>query len=586
MTLRATVIGLTLGLVALAPRATHAESGSCDPGSTPRLVIVNNCDDAVWTVVTPPGSPQQVAVAGQWDWITPYVTKERVIDTGGTGSMAKGASLLTVTRDPNPGLVKGNKILVRGAGPRGDLTAIVADVSGRNITLDASASTAVTSAAIWFYDRQAGFQIPAGQRQSLCVPDKGAPSGNFRFFMGCPTLRADNDPFTLEGCVIGAAQGDAAAINTLFEPSFGCVPPLTGAQCAFNAAENTGDCQSNPSATTCGPLTATDFFDISAVDGYTFPMRIDVVPPDGGRCDSSAKDASMLDLASCPTETADTFFSTDTDQQGKIAGGVSLLTQDDKYLKSCVAPYKWFGSTQLGAPRNTTLTNAACSPGTCNSASYYAGHGCDNTTCLSNGPCLYCPGGSGPQQKVGPKQNGTLAIQNTNFVQRLRALGYTGYTWQYDDGIGGQACTAGAQMTLTLCPAGGSRQPYRKDQLWKASSTTGECTADGVGTADGQSTFASLFDCQRATMQYTCIDRTSTDPFKLPVGIWAADPTATLHPTAHSQTYAGFQALQRLVCENFTVNVPASPEFGGGSNLSVPNCTYKSAADKVCPGGS
>jgi hypothetical protein len=554
-------------------------ASDCAPGATARLSIVNHCADAAWAVVTPPGNPQQVAVAGQWDWIKPYVTRENVINTGGTGSIAKdNLRTLTIVVPPNPFPVPGNKLKIIGAVTRGDHSSIVTRVSGNVITLEQPADLPVTGAAIWYYDRQAAFQIAAGARQELCVPDKGAPSGNFRFFMGCPSLAADTDPFnTRGGCLIGAAYGDAAGINTLFEPSFGCVPPLSGAQCAFNASENTDACRTNPSATTCGPLTATDFFDISAVDGYTFPMRIDV---QGERCDSPSKDASMLDLASCPTETAATLFSTDAGQQGQIAGGVSLLTQSGDALKSCAAPYKWFGSTQLGSPTNRTLTNALCTPGNCNSASYYAGDGCDNTTCLSNGPCLYCPGGSGPQQKVGPKQNGTLAIQNTNFVQRLRALGYTGYTWQYDDGIGGQACAAGARMTLTLCPSGG--RPYQRSQLWRYSASTGTCVTDGTtGTPDGKQTFGSLFDCQSTKMRYTCTDLTASDPFKLPVGIWAADPKATLANTG--LTYAEFQRQQQLVCENFTVDVPQSPQFVGGQHLTVPNCTYKTPAGTVCP---
>jgi len=54
---------------------------------------------------------------------------------------------------------------------------------------------------------------------------------------------------------------------------------------------------------------------------------------------------------------------------------------------------------------------------------------CDNAH-----PVTSWPSGSGPQQTVGPKGDGTYAIQNTNWAQQLFALGYGGYTWQYGDG--------------------------------------------------------------------------------------------------------------------------------------------------------
>jgi hypothetical protein len=585
--MRAWTVGMitaiaALSLAALPPGAADARrppggpKPTCDPGSTARLTIVNQCADNLWVVITAPGAPAQVAVRAQWDWVDAYVTHENVIDTGGIGSINRASPrTLTVTKQPNPALVPGMKIKILKGARGGDLITTVASVSSNAVGL-ADAGVPVTDAPIWFFDGQKAFSLAAGSSRHLCVPDKGAPSGNFRFFMGCPSLADDTDPFnTTAGCVIGSAFGDGAGINTLFEPSFGCVPPLRGAQCAFNASS----CSGEPSAATCDPLSATDFFDISAVDGYTFPIRVGSV---GSGCSAPSKDASMLDLASCPTETSATLFSTDSAQQALIeAHGIRLLTQDATHLKSCAAPYKWFASTGLGSPQNPTLTVPSCPAGAgCNSVSYYAGAGCDNTSAALN-----CPGGSGPQQKVGPKRDGTLAIQNTNFVQQLRALGYTGYTWQYDDGIGAQTCDAGAQMTVTLCPSGSSPKPYQKNALWRWSASTGACTTDGTtGAPDGHTTFGALFACQAATMQYTCTDLTAADPFELPIGVWAANAAATLSPTALSRTYARFQSEQQLVCEDTPeLTIPASPEFSGGT-VTVKNCTYYADSSKhVCP---
>lgn len=588
------------------------QARKCAPGSQPRLTIVNHCDDPVWAVMTAPGTPSQVAVAAQWDWMDPHLTHRYFVTTGAQGSIALHSRSLTMnaTPAPNPTLVKGMIITVVGAGPSGtDLTTKIDKVDSDAITLAKKAKTAVTNTPVSYYASQGAFSIKTNRATTVCVPDKGAPSGNFRFFMGCPALGdADTDPFNASGCVIGSASGDLSGINTLFEPSFGCIPPLSGSDCAFNASDSAPKCQADPNGANCGPLSETDYYDISAVDGYTFALRVDATPPRGGTCSALSKDASMLDLASCPSEDGRTLHSADATQQALITGGISLLTTTTRQtssgpvtsLQSCAAPYKWFETTSLGSPPNPTLTTPNCSGGSCNAVSFYAAAGCDPaacTPCATGGDppckvakCTSCPGGSGPQQKVGPKGTGEKAIQNTNFVQGLRALGYRGYTWQYDDGVGGQTCTPGskgAKLNVTLCPSGSSPRPYQSDPLWTFSLTTGTCSTDGsTGMPNGRTTFKSLFDCQAVKMQYTCTDLTASDPFDLPIGIWAADPVATLTPTPLSRRYAAFQRKQKLKCQDFTVN-PGIPSAG---EMLVPNCTYyfkfneKKDIAKVCPG--
>jgi hypothetical protein len=413
----------------------------------------------------------------------------------------------------------------------------------------------------------AALLIPKQASQTFCVPDKGAPGGNFRFYMGCP----DSNPFSSAGCIVGSATGDLAAINTLFEPTFGCSPALSGPQCAFNPSADP-DCAANPSNTTCPPIASGDNFDISAVDGYTIPMRVDATPLPGKTCSRLSTDGSMLDLASCPGETKDTLYSSNPTQQQRIAGGISLLTQseDGTQLKACVAPHKWFETGSLGIPPNTDPSSGACNPIT--SSCFYSGAGCDK----SNDSTLVasCPGGSGPQQKVGPKGDGTFAIQNTNWVQQLYALGYGGYTWQYGDGIGDQSCEWGAQIKVTLCPNGGV--PYRKNQLWTFSVASGTCSTDGTtGNPDGNTTFPSLAACQMAKMRYTC------HPVQddIPAALWAADPTATL--SLKGFTYAQVLAARRLVCGKYPRDILVG---GQKRTLTLPECNYVYAmGDAVCP---
>src|SRR5262245_43625582 len=235
-----------------------AAAAAWPPGSTPRLQLDNQCDDAVWAVITAPGTPAEVKVAAQWNWLEPYLTNRNFIDTGATGKIRSGALdvLILGPTAPNPTLVKAMTIRVTGAGPGGaDLTTAIKSVSAASgvtrLQLVTSASTPVKGAAIWYYTRQGAFKIEKGDSPFLCVPDKGAPSGNFRFFMGCPTLASDTDPFGPNGCVIGSGVGDLSGVNTLFEPSFGCQSPLSGSQCAFNPADTAKACESNPSASNC-----------------------------------------------------------------------------------------------------------------------------------------------------------------------------------------------------------------------------------------------------------------------------------------------------------------------------------------------
>jgi len=78
------------------------------------------------------------------------------------------------------------------------------------------------------------------------------------------------------GCMLGAAAGDLAGINSLFEPTFGCDPTLPASECAFNPAAGAPDwpqCQSDPNIAHCPPIAPSDNFDISAVDGYTMPQH-------------------------------------------------------------------------------------------------------------------------------------------------------------------------------------------------------------------------------------------------------------------------------------------------------------------------
>jgi len=353
-------------VVALVSGILLASAGSVlgADGFSKRLTIHNNCAVDAWLIETPPGSPTQPAVRGQWNW--------------------------------------------------------------------------------WKSKNGEQMKMTAGETKHFEVPDKGAPGGNFRVYMGCDASSPTN-------CIIGAASGDFAGINTLFEPTFGCKPGTPSGQCAFNPsspASTYPNCAGDPTAANCGPIASQDNYDISAVDGYTIPMKIDVA---GTGCNRQTTDASMLLLAKCPAETGKTVYSSLAAQETVIEQGVSLLNKDGSgNYKSCTSPGHWFAATQLGTPSNPVLTP----PDGCNSGSYYSCGG----NCTSSQPPR-CPSCGKAQCEIGPKFDGTYAIENTNWVKTLKSWGYKGYTWAFDDGEGLQQCDWGAQIKLTLCPAGGT--PYK-----------------------------------------------------------------------------------------------------------------------------
>jgi hypothetical protein len=401
---------------------------------------------------------------------------------------------------------------------------------------------------------------PAGNNGlTFAIPDAGAPSGRFSFFMGCP--KNDTDPFSQTPCALGAANTELAPINTLAEVSFGCMfssdpnQPANQSTCAFNPG-TTGpsfpNCQANPTAANCGALGTNDYYDVSAVDGFTFPLRVDVTAASnnvicnnnsGNNPLSAAQasvDGSMLDLSSCPTEDASSIYSTDPAQQQLIAGGISLLTrwnaanQPDPtgQAKACTAPYQWFEQDQLGSPVDTSPHPANCSNGACTSSSYYAAEGCDGANAAS---LKYaCPQHSGPQQRVGPHTaasnppDGMYAIHNTNYVRALYALGYKGYTWQFDDGVGLLNCPSTAAVgdpqqyttyTITVCPNGATNNPAQPAQ-WVFSPAAGTCVTSGPGNPGGGMSYGSLALCQQANLRYVCDDVTKYDPYQVPNSLW------------------------------------------------------------------
>jgi hypothetical protein len=641
-------------VVALFASAAHAQSPTPPDrppipppghGFEPRLRIVNQCTRDVWAIFTPGGAPNQIAALdNSGKWFRSYVTQEQFT---GTGALADASVTPTKTVtvyqppvDPAVYFVPGQFVMfvitkeiadddfsrvtaaeIVGVTPRpvekGTLLKLDRAVA---VPSDPSDKEHDFKAKIYVDELIGGVAIPAHGSKTFEVPDGGAPSGRFSFFTGCP--KNNNDPFNQHSCAVGAANTDLSGINTVAEVSFGCAYKTNGkTQCAFNPGDTTPnypDCQENPNAKNCGPLGTNDYYDVSAVDGYTFPVRVDVTAQsktllcnnNAGdnpvTAENASVDGSMLDLASCPSEDKTTLYSTNARQQKLIDRGINLLTKwntDDKPAaggapKACVAPYKWFQLETLGNPVDTSPQPPNCANGACTSTSYYAAESCDGTNATTLK--YFCPQHSGPQQRVGPHlvvesggyriPDGRFSVHNSNFVKDLYALGYKGYTWQFDDGVGLLNCPSTAESdqpekytryTITVCPSGGTRDPTTGEH-WQYSSATGTCLPSSGSGAAG-AIYASIAGCQQANMRYVCDDVTEYDPYDVPNALWRADQHATLDKRGF--TWAEVEKIKirtAATCGNRTYPHGITPDFAG--SVSLPLCTYYyGGGTKLCP---
>ncbi len=337
--------------------------------------------------------------------------------------------------------------------------------------------------------------IAPGVTKDFPIPYAGAASGNIIFAYDCTT--------TSNGFSDCKIVRDTTEGHTIAEISAGC-------------AYGTGDarCAQNPSNTSL-KLDATDYYDVSAVNGYTLPMTFELTNPGSGiTAPRTDVDGSMLDLGSCATEYGyggdgwQTLYMTTEDktqypltyallQNADYKTGISLAAQatpsggGDSYYTSCASPSRWFSNTTLGTPPNpSSIGGKTVAPP--NTFDWYGSSNlCGQTECTDTQTtpctctCPQCRGAQTSKGMFGNYKNG--AIQYTNFVKTLKESGYSGYTWAYDDGAGTATAawtgdqTSGVlpQYTVTVCPNGGD--PVSKGQKWAYDSVSGKCEANSSG---------------------------------------------------------------------------------------------------------
>ena len=247
-------------------------------------------------------------------------------------------------------------------------------------------------------------KLEAGKTHEFAIPDEGLAATRFWAKWGCDETGGN--------CLIGQSGGPgescpptgcAPPIDSKFEATFGCLPG-SKKKCAVNPSDPTQ------------PLGPTDWWDVSQVDGWTLPYKVELA----GSCPAAPKliDCSELSLKSCP----------EAEDLGLKSGPESLMLKD---------PTGKAGMSAVGC-------YAPCAKLTY--TQWNQGHG---FTPESKEAQMYCC----PTPPVSPSECSAGPVEKTKYVEAVHKLCPSVYAYAYDDGVGLAQCPAGTRYDVTFfCP--------------------------------------------------------------------------------------------------------------------------------------
>lgn len=252
-------------------------------------------------------------------------------------------------------------------------------------------------------------KLTSNQSVSYQIPDAGLASTRFWPAMGCD----DNG----NNCNIGQSGGPG-----LVCPSEGCAPPVDSKfEGTFGCMTGVQNCQTNPS--NGEPLTATDWWDTSQVDGFTLPYKVEVTGTCAAGPKNQAIDCTKLEPNLCPAREN---LSSDGKFKALDKENLNLTHPGTHAWAGCYSPASKLTMNNWGnAP--------TFSPGAAQ-AQWYA---CP-TPPMSSAQC-----------KSGP-------VVKTDYVKAVHKYCPGVYAWAYDDVNGLYQCNAstGTSYTVTYyCPA-------------------------------------------------------------------------------------------------------------------------------------
>uniref|UniRef100_A0A7S2X9F8 Thaumatin-like protein n=1 Tax=Lotharella oceanica TaxID=641309 RepID=A0A7S2X9F8_9EUKA len=207
-------------------------------------------------------------------------------------------------------------------------------------------------------------------------------------------------------CRLGGSGGPSETCNT----TLGCSPPVDS---KFEATWGVSTEPCNPGA---GQYSGCDYFDISLVDGFTLPYKLEVL---GNTCNltNPTIDCSKLTFSKCPV----------AEDLGDLGHNVSLLVNHPSTGETvgCYAPCSVLTFSNWQNPYGKHMPqDAQASP--------------------------YCC----PTPPVSPEQCREGVAPKTAYVDAVHKMCPHVYGYSYNDGVGLQTCPAGTVYHVTFyCPA-------------------------------------------------------------------------------------------------------------------------------------
>lgn len=312
---------------------------------------------------------------------------------------------------------------------------------------------------------QTVFKVNPGTSIDFNIPPNGLAATRFWAKWGCDEtgfncLMGDQDPYwtstetcptpygcTFTTCPTGPCptNGCTPPIDTLFEATWGC--NLDIADCNVNTSACTGGCSYRgcPQGG-CTPLDNVTTFDMSQVDGWTFPYRLYIKGSTGDLASCNNNNGAVningsgLSLGRCPTSenlTDNGQFNTVTDPNGGqtfSTESVNLQYINQNQIVGCFSPCQKLteappngfgqgGESQITSPP----TDMYCCP----------------TPPITSSVC-----------KAGP-------VTTTEYVTSVHSMAPGVYAYAYDDGVGQQNCPAVTVIyEVELCGQGAPAYPY------------------------------------------------------------------------------------------------------------------------------
>lgn len=257
-----------------------------------------------------------------------------------------------------------------------------------------------------------------GESRQWTIPEEGLAATRLWPKKGCD----DNG----NNCLIGQSSpacpgdgGDPAPYN------IGCAPPVDSKFEATWACtlSPTSDCAINPSAPVDDPtqrLSHETYWNMSAVDGYTFPFTATITDNTNSSDICSPTDCSALSMDQCPTH--EDLSVGLGDAVTSAYADMSLILQNGGQIAGCYSPC-------------TLMTYPA-----------YGGLGLSNS---SDEAVRYCC----PTPPQSPAQCSSGPVETTDYVTQVRSMCHnTVYTYAYDDSDGLRQCSAETKVHIVFGP--------------------------------------------------------------------------------------------------------------------------------------